>query len=221
MPSSRQRHPTAVYSLMNNLGRLRLAIHSSTRLNTQQKTFLYRKTVEMDLKRTEIYWTRMAFNGSILKYRHALATMHRHRYYPYKLTEAVLKIGMNVETIYYLARVAFDLSTYIPISVYPTENLPQSFTDQMARFANNQRIDPQYSRFLANMSDDYSTFKVRRDDMTHYISAMVRNLQQNYPSGTFSIHPTTALNVNDVLRDAVILLDNFLRFFDGHFSALV
>lgn len=221
MPTSSQ-HPNAVYSLMDSLRRLRVAIFNSSRLTAPQRNFLTVKTVEISTKRTEIYWTRMAFNGDVLRYRAALSKMQRFRYYPPELAEAVIKIGLHAETIYYLASVAFDLSTHITQSVYRASNLPfASFTKQMNRLIQNPSIDTQYSHFLQTMAGNYSTFKERRDNMTHYISAMIQYLQPNYPHGVFSNHPRTAIGADVVVKDAVDLLDNFLRFYDRHFCTLV
>lgn len=221
MPTSHQR-PNAVYSLMDSLRRLRMAIFNSSRLTASQKNFLTEKTVEISVKRTEIYWTRMSLNGEVLRYRAALSKMQRFRYYPPELARAVIKIGLHTETIYYLASVAFDLSTHITQSVYRSSNLPYtSFTKQMNRLIQNPSIDMQYSQFLQTMANNYSTFKDRRDDMTHYISAMIQYLQPNYPHGIFSNHPRTAVGADVVVKDAVDLLDNFLRFYDTHFSNLV
>ena len=91
----------------------------------------------------------------------------------------------------------------------------------MNRLIQNPSIDMQYSQFLQTMANNYSTFKDRRDDMTHYISAMIQYLQPNYPHGIFSNHLRTAVGADVVVKDAVDLLDNFLRFYDTHFSNLV
>jgi len=176
MPTSYQR-PNAIYNMMDSLRRPRVAIFNSSRLTAPRKNFLTEKTVEISMKRTEIYWTRMAFNGDVLRYRAALSKMQRFRYYPPELAEAVIKIGLHAETIYYLSSAAFDLSTHITQSVHRSSNLPYaSFTRQMNRLIQHPSVDTQYSRFLQTMMNNYSIFKDRRNDMTHYISAMIQYL---------------------------------------------